>query len=400
MEQHICDHEGCGKVFKQKRYLKDHKKYIHLCEKTFECNDCKSMFKKRYDLKIHQLRIHSDERPIECDQCDATFKRKNDLDAHQLRIHSDKRPIECNQCDATFKMKKDLDVHKQRKHSDERPFQCDQCDATFKTKYDQLDHQLRHSDERPFECDQCNAAFKIKVDLTVHKQRVHSDERPFECTICNKTFKLKKDVGIHMLLHNPDKDFKCPDENCPYESCCESYIKRHFKNIHTEKGMLRQKKQEEKIAKLLTKHGIPFAREHSISFSCISDANKYARIDFVIELNGGIIFLEVDEHQHRFGYDSVNCDLKRMSYVMESLVYGGNTLPILWLRYNPNVYRVNGIKQLIRQYEREEILVDFMRNWSPGSDMEIKYFFYNLVDGELEIHRNQEYDDYFKTLCI
>lgn len=41
-----------------------------------------------------------------------------------------------------------------------------------------------------------------------------------------------------------------------------------------------------------------------------------------------------------------------------------------------------------------------MRNWTPGSDMEIKYFYYNLVDGELEIHRNEEYDDYFKSLCI
>ena len=63
-------------------------------------------------------------------------------------------------------------------------------------------------------------------------------------------------------------------------------------------------------------------------------------------------------------------------------------------------FSYHGIKQLIRQYEREEVLVDFMRNWTPGSDMEIKYFYYNLVDGELEIHRNEEYDDYFKSLCI
>ena len=201
-------------------------------------------------------------------------------------------------------------------------------------------------------------------------------------------------------IHNPTKEFQCKYEYCPYETHHLSSLKGHEERIHSEEGIIRQKKQEEKIAKLLLRNEIPFIREHSISFSCISDANKYARIDFVIELNGGIIFLEVDEHQHRFGYDSVNCDLKRMSYVMESLVYDGNTVPILWLRYNPNTYYENEIKQSIRQYEREEILVDFMRNWSPGSDMEIKYFFYNLIDGELEIHRNEEYDDYFKTLCI
>ena len=208
-------------------------------------------------------------------------------------------------------------------------------------------------------------SLRKKNYLVQHQLRVHSDQRPFECTECNKTFKIKKDLHIHLVLHRPDKDLKCPDENCPYESCYKRYIRLHYNRIHTEEGMLRQKKQEEKIAKQLTKHSISFAREHSISFSCISDANKYARIDFVIEINGGIIFLEVDEHQHRFGYYSVNCDLKRMSYVMESLVYSGNTLPILWLRYNPNAYSVNGIKQCISQYEREDTLIDFMKNWSP-----------------------------------
>ena len=89
-----------------------------------------------------------------------------------------------------------------------------------------------------------------------------------------------------------------------------------------------------------------------------------------------------------------------LKHFLQTLILQCNTLPILWLRYNPNVYRENGIKQLIRQYEREEVLVDFMRNWNPGSDMEIKYFYYNLADGELEIHRNDEYDNYFKTLCI
>ncbi len=230
---------------------------------------------------------------------------------------------------------------------------------------------------------------------------IYHEDKQFQCTFtdCDAMFYTSGDQRRHEILHG-EKQFKCKDENCSYEAHYQFVIDRHYEKIHSEEGMLRQKRQEEKIARLLTKHGIPFAREHSISFSCISDANKYARIDFVIEMNGGIIFLEVDEHQHRFGYDSVNCDLKRMSYVMESLVYSGNTLPILWLRYNPNVYRENGIKQLIRQYEREEVLVDFMRNWTPGSDMEIKYFYYNLVDGELEIHRNEEYDDYFKSLCI
>jgi hypothetical protein len=32
-----------------------------------------------------------------------------------------------------------------------------------------------------------------------------------------------------------------------------------------------------------------------------------------------------------------------MMKIMEALVLDGNTLPIVFLRYNPNAYRVNGL---------------------------------------------------------
>lgn len=383
--------------------------------------------KHRY--KAH-IQYHKKPKKHKCpiDGCDHTTKTKQQLEDH-ISSHSDERPYQCDDCDSSFKKETHLKEHIKLKHNDIRDFHCDECDYSAKTqsmfrthkkkvhgndeiqcKYEGCDYIARHHSymkkhietihgDPIYICEDCGKA--LTTDKAIKEHMIYHEDKQFQCTFtdCDAMFYTSGDQRRHEILHG-EKQFKCKDENCSYEAHYQFVIDRHYEKIHSEEGMLRQKRQEEKIARLLTKHGIPFAREHSISFSCISDANKYARIDFVIEMNGGIIFLEVDEHQHRFGYDSVNCDLKRMSYVMESLVYSGNTLPILWLRYNPNVYRENGIKQLIRQYEREEVLVDFMRNWTPGSDMEIKYFYYNLVDGELEIHRNEEYDDYFKSLCI
>jgi hypothetical protein len=62
-----------------------------------------------------------------------------------------------------------------------------------------------------------------------------------------------------------------------------------------------------------------------------------------------VIFLEVDEDQHKFGADggTIRCDMKRMSNVIEALAMDGNTLPICFVRYNPNAFRINGKLQHI-----------------------------------------------------
>ena len=56
-----------------------------------------------------------------------------------------------------------------------------------------------------------------------------------------------------------------------------------------------------------------FKREHKkIDFSCAdaSPDKSFCRIDFVLSYEcGSYVFLEVDEHQHRFGYGgSLSCD--------------------------------------------------------------------------------------------
>ena len=67
----------------------------------------------------------------------------------------------------------------------------------------------------------------------------------------------------------------------------------------------KQRKLEEvKIQKLLINNNINHTREHTITYSCVHDIdNKNSRVDFLIEhadnnSTYGLIFLEVDEHQH------------------------------------------------------------------------------------------------------
>ena len=129
-------------------------------------------------------------------------------------------------------------------------------------------------------------------------------------------------------------------------------------------------------------HGIAFKREHHISFSCFSEesVSRFARIDFVIQNKGCIIFLEVDENCHRFGYDAA-CDMKRMTYIMQGLTLGGNSLPVVFLRYNPDGYKVDGKTRRTKKKTREHELIRWLEHFEPdrGVPLRIMYMYYDSV---------------------
>ena len=89
---------------------------------------------------------------------------------------------------------------------------------------------------------------------------------------------------------------------CGYQTKEQYTLKT--RKIHSPQNDIKTKKEEYKIEGWLRNNNIHFKREHTISCTCDKDIhNSYARVDFVVEHknnNGtfGIIFLEVDIHQH------------------------------------------------------------------------------------------------------
>ena len=91
---------------------------------------------------------------------------------------------------------------------------------------------------------------------------------------------------------------------------------------HEGEGQARRKRQEHSVCLALVKAGytqcrelgdatpppMGFSRERLIDFRCVADMdNDRAYIDFVVNPGGGkvgtpLVFLEVDEGQHRYGY--------------------------------------------------------------------------------------------------
>ena len=81
-----------------------------------------------------------------------------------------------------------------------------------------------------------------------------------------------------------------------------------------------------------------------------SQCGKY-RVDFTFEMPSGVVLLECDEKQHS---EYVRrCELVRQAEV--ALGFGG--LPVHWIRYNPDAFKINGSSHVTKKEERESTLL-------------------------------------------
>jgi hypothetical protein len=81
-----------------------------------------------------------------------------------------------------------------------------------------------------------------------------------------------------------------------------------------------------------------------------AQCGKY-RPDFVYQLPASVVIMEFDEREHK---DRVlKCELARMAEI--SLGYGG--MPVHWIRYNPDTFRVAGYLAEPTKATREVLLL-------------------------------------------
>lgn len=408
-----CPEEGCQKSFAAKYLLDRHVKGNHAVkqQKQYVCDICHSSFSWPSGLSTHKKWRHTNA-PKRCcpfEDCNYEAISKDALDKHlKSSKHYSVKDHVCEICCLAFVQKSSLTSHISRVHDKEKRFTCGLCSKSFYARQGLTDHQRTHKDDRTFVCEYpgCGAAFKTARCLRGHRDDIHKQKRAYVCTICGETCQRTSNLRDHMLFHLKEKPFVCTYFMCGDMFSRKQNLERHIQRFHTAEGQAKKKKQEERVAKFLEKNGINFRREHRISFECFSSESerKYARIDFVIDIRGSLIFLEVDEGCHRFGYDP-GCDMRRMTYVMQGLALGGNTLPICFLRYNPDGFKVDGVTRRTTKKVREEALLRFLEGFKTDSNkpLRIKYLFYDAVThGNKEIPQvllDPSYNEHLKQ-CV
>ena len=392
---------------------------------------------------------------LECELCNKYeirgYNRNSNMKRHKKTCEKLKIPkipkipetLHCEFCNKEFSgpwrngnMKQHIKSKTCQKPKIPEILECDQCTYTCNGPNRNGNMKIHKSRAHVFEgewhpCDytNCDKTFKTAQELKIHKARRHDIEvewHPCDYPGCDKKCKTAAELKSHKAYrHDIGFEWKyCDISNCKEKFKIKSDLTKHIRKYHTEQYNARQKVQEEKVRIMLLSNNFKefdmseamppigyFKREKQINLSCAKIKNKkFARIDFIIATQdgNGYIFLEVDENQHEYGYDSsISCDMKRMAQVKESLsmeCLGENReVPfIYWLRYNPNAWHINGELQHVPKEVRQTRLVEWIKSFRTESyigSMRIGYAFYDLnEDGALEVVCNENYNQTFASM--
>ena len=349
--------------------------------------------------------------PCEHVGCGKSFAFKSGLTIH-ARVHSGERPFRCDAsgCNDAFSKLSNLVIHA-RIHSGKKPFVCsvNACGMAFAQSGSLKKHSRVHTGSKPFVCDVagCDAAFSDPSNLVIHG-RTHNGVKPFVCNVtgCELAFVSSNDLKRHFRVHTGSKPFVCDVARCDAAFSDPSNLSAHKRAHHTPEGQAVRKRDEMKVVRAFEKAGIDFKREHHVSFKCLG--RTFARMDFTVQDNGCVVFVETDEYQHdSYG---VCCDIARMADIMAALALDGNTLPVAFVRYNPHAFTLDGVHQKVPTTTRLERLIATVRSLvALGPKLppfSVTYMFY---DGEsstghakrrLCIWSSPDYDAAVSETCL
>ena len=281
-----------------------------------------------------------------------------------------------------------------------KPFKCDfkGCDYAFTTSGNLATHKLTHTGEKPYKCDfkGCDYAFTTSGNLATHKLK-HSGDKPYKCDFkgCDYATTQSGNLATHNRIHTGEKPFKCDFKGCDYATTQSSALATHKKAMHSEEGQRRQKKSEHFTFSYLEKH-MDIKREHQVNFNC--NGGTFCRLDGLsLHKNkkgqGFIIAHENDENQHE-GY-MISCETRRMTEVRSVFTQDGNEMSLIFIRYNPDAFRVDGELQKIKKKDRLKRYVELVRELENSEEemmpLTIYYLYYDTNGDKLEIFYDADY---------
>ncbi|XP_046985533.1 zinc finger protein 85-like [Schistocerca americana] len=154
--------EVCGKPFKRKEHLFQHRK-LHTGERPYICSVCGKAFSRKEHLVRHAV-SHTGQKMHSCDMCGKSFSRKDNLHKHR-KTHGISGPYICETCGKSFVVKHYYLLHKGSHSScssavsgeeqnavnteNSLMYKCDMCSKSFGTKQNLLAHKLRHRNKTP-----------------------------------------------------------------------------------------------------------------------------------------------------------------------------------------------------------------------------------------------------------
>jgi hypothetical protein len=243
---------------------------------------------------------------------------------------------------------------------------------------------------------------QLKTHCTRHKLPLMFKKK-YYCQECDEIAEYGMEEPSHCFIHQKPEELcllgqkckKCYRENelCNKDQICLTYCKPTETTLTIKKII---KKKEALVLAYIDnnlKTELKPTDDKIIDNSCVK-----RRPDRLYDCGTHFVIIEVDENQHGFytdgcALDKVSQENRRMVQILEALSMG--IVPVIFIRFNPDNFRVKEKLMKVNMQKRLEILlkwVEYSLKYDVekfnGSMINVKYLFYNEYDEtELEFEK-------------
>jgi hypothetical protein len=196
------------------------------------------------------------------------------------------------------------------------------------------------------------------------------------------------------MLHNNIRPHICTAENCEARFVKASDLKKHFERNHSERGIQRRKRKEERLFKFLQSSGYAPDRETVVQF-CGQGSKKLARLDFTIYKTDRVIVVECDEQGH--SHEPVLCEVTRMLDVAAQHRMKSE-LPLHFIRFNPDTFTVDGWAPKPKMAERHKELLLAIEE-PVTAPLAITYVCYSSTAGVADVTNSEDFPPELRESC-
>ena len=215
----------CEEVFENRKILVSHIRELHKQPEKTTCDVCHKELKTNM-LKKHIQDVHTE---CSCDECGKVFKKRKNLNDHKRATHKEVELSPCEFCSKQFKSGL-LKLHIRNVHS-KQTSACNECGKIYPGVQRLQDHVRTVHNNMELFCDLCGKTFKCKSYLAIHTRRYHNavDEN-LSCDHCEKVFKNKNEHYLHNYAVHTVENIPC--SICGKNSRNRYTLKKHMKHNH------------------------------------------------------------------------------------------------------------------------------------------------------------------------
>jgi hypothetical protein len=196
------------------------------------------------------------------------------------------------------------------------------------------------------------------------------------------------------MAHNNIRPYACTAENCEARFTHAGNLKTHIERNHSERGIQRRKKKEERLFKFLRSAGYATDRETVVQF-CGTGSKKLARLDFTIYKTDRAVVVECDENGH--DREPVLCEVTRMLDVAAQHRMKSE-LPLHFVRFNPDGFTVDGRASTPKRGELYKELILAIEE-PVTAPLSITYVCYSSTAGAADVTLSEDFPPELREVC-